>query len=66
MEESIKNQRSAVGGLKTPKWRKNVLDFIDSESIIPHLEHFNLFCSHLGRRENKADKEGNTALLIVG
>jgi hypothetical protein len=28
------------------------------------LEHFNIFCSHLGRREDKAGKEENAALLV--
>jgi len=32
----------------------------------PGLEHFNTFCSHLGRREDKAGKEKNTTLLVVG
>jgi len=27
------------------------------------LEHFNIFCSHLGRREDKAGKEDCTAIL---
>jgi len=27
------------------------------------LEHFNIFCSHLGRREDKADKKDCTAIL---
>jgi len=27
------------------------------------LEHFNLFCSHLGRREDKVHKEESTAIL---
>jgi len=30
------------------------------------LEHFNIFSSHLGRREDKAGKEENTTLLVVG
>ena len=28
-----------------------------------HLEHFNIFCSHLGRREDEAGKEDCTAIL---
>ena len=27
------------------------------------LEHFNIFCSYLGRREDKAGKEENAALI---
>jgi len=27
------------------------------------LEHFNIFCSHLGRREDEAGKEDCTAIL---
>ena len=33
---------------------------------IADLEHFNIFCSYLGRREDKAGKEENATLLIVG
>jgi hypothetical protein len=27
------------------------------------LEHFNILCSHLGRRQDKAGKEESTAIL---
>ena len=36
---------------------------IISEKYIDGLEHFNIFCSDLGRREDKAGKEDSTAIL---
>ena len=33
---------------------------------IRRLEHFNIFCSHLGRREDEVGKEENATLLVVG
>jgi len=45
-------------------WRRSKAAtlFISAEN----LEHFNIFCSHLGRREDKTGKEENATLLIVG
>jgi len=40
---------------ETPALHRFCMDF--------YLEHFNIFCSHLGRLEDEAGKEDCTAIL---